>query len=122
MGFVSARGGGSIAGFSNFRARSARDGAEGAVLENFEDISKILPNYCTQKTLKLHFKDISDGPIFVSGRSENLKFPPGRSKSLKRAAIELIMHKNTIKHENIGFRGVFRRRRRRKIFFRPFKH
>ena len=37
-------GGVSIAGFSDFRARSARDGAEGAVLENFEDFSKILPN------------------------------------------------------------------------------
>ena len=36
--------GGSIAGFSDFRARSARNGAEGAVLENFEDFSKILPN------------------------------------------------------------------------------
>ena len=58
----------SIAGFSDFRARSARDGAEVAVLENFEDFLKILPNHYTQKTLKLHFKDISDGPIFVSGR------------------------------------------------------
>ena len=37
-------GGGSIAGFPDFRARSARNGAEGAVLENFEDFSKILPN------------------------------------------------------------------------------
>ena len=36
--------GGSIAGFPDFRARSARNGAEGAVLENFEDFSKILPN------------------------------------------------------------------------------
>ena len=39
-----ARGGVSIAGFPDFRARSARNGAEGAVLENFEDFSKILPN------------------------------------------------------------------------------
>ena len=36
--------GGLIAGFSDFRARSARNGAEGAVLENFEDFMKILPN------------------------------------------------------------------------------
>ena len=42
---ISARGGGgSIAGFSDFRARSARNGAEGAVLENFKDFSKILQN------------------------------------------------------------------------------
>ena len=41
---ISARGGVSIAGFPDFRARSARNGAEGAVLENFEDFSKILPN------------------------------------------------------------------------------
>ena len=65
---ISAQRGGSIAGFSDFRARSDRNGAEGAVLENFEDFSKILPNCCTQKTLKMHFMDISDGPIFVSGR------------------------------------------------------
>ena len=38
------RGGVSIAGFSDFRARSARNGAEGAILENFEDFLKILPN------------------------------------------------------------------------------
>ena len=38
------REGGSIAGFSDFRARSARDGAEGAVLKIFEDFLKILPN------------------------------------------------------------------------------
>ena len=37
-------GGGSIAGFPDFRALRARNGAEGAVLENFEDFSKILPN------------------------------------------------------------------------------
>ena len=34
---ISARGGDSIAGFPYFRARSARKGVEGAVLENFED-------------------------------------------------------------------------------------
>ena len=50
----------------------------------------------------------------MSGHSENLKFPPGRSKSTfqrpyarfcaKRDTPETIMHKNAIKHENIGFR------------------
>ena len=38
------RGGDSIAGFPDFRARSARNGAERAILETFEDFSKILPN------------------------------------------------------------------------------
>ena len=33
--------GGSIAGFSDFRAQSARNGAEGAILEHFEDFLKI---------------------------------------------------------------------------------
>ena len=46
---------------------------EGAVLENFGEFSKILSNQCTKKALKLHFKAISDGRIFVSGRSKNLK-------------------------------------------------
>ena len=32
---------GSIAGFSDFRARNARNGAEGAVLENLDDSLKI---------------------------------------------------------------------------------
>ena len=36
--------GGSIAGSSDFWAQSARKGAEGTVLENFEDFFKILPN------------------------------------------------------------------------------
>ena len=71
----------SITEFLDFRERSARNGVEGAVLENFEDFLKVLPNWCCQKALKLNFKDISDGPIFVSGRWKNLKFSPGRSKS-----------------------------------------
>ena len=36
--------GGSIVGLSDFRVRSARNGAEGAILENFEDFLKIVPN------------------------------------------------------------------------------
>ena len=71
----------SIAGFSDFRTRFARNVAEGAVLENFEDFLIILQNQCIQKALKLHFKVILDRPIFVSVRSKNLKFSPGRSKS-----------------------------------------
>ena len=41
---ISGRGGGSISGFSDFRGRSARNGTEGAVTENFEYFLKILPN------------------------------------------------------------------------------
>ena len=39
-----AGGGKSIAGFPDFRARSARNGAKGSVLENFEDFLEILTN------------------------------------------------------------------------------
>ena len=42
---------------------------------------KILPNACIQTEIKLHFHNILDGPILVSGRGNSLKFPPGRSKS-----------------------------------------
>ena len=72
---------GSIAGFSDSRARSAQNDAEGAVLEIFEDFLKILPYQCIQRALKLLFKDLPDGPIFVRESSKNLTFSPGRSKS-----------------------------------------
>ena len=47
--------GSSIAGFSHFQARRARNCAESAVLEHFEDILKILPNQCIHYIIQLNF-------------------------------------------------------------------
>ena len=47
----------------------------------FRKFSRFFEN-CTKsintKSTSMHLNDISDGPIFVSGRSKNLKFSPGR--------------------------------------------
>ena len=105
----------SIAGFQDFPARSAQNGAESAVLEDYDDLLQFFPDWCTQKALKLHFKDISDGPIFVTGRLKFFIFFPGRLKSIsqrpgahffaKLSTIGPIMHKNEIKHEKLRFMG-----------------
>ena len=73
----------------------------------------------------MHFNEISDGPIFVFGRSKNLKFSPGHYKSsFQRQDAQLCAIKvhnwtnntlNAIKHENIGFRVFWHRRRRKKF-------
>ena len=77
-----------------------------------EDFSKILPNWCTQKALRLNFNDILDGPIFVSGRSKNLKFSPGRSKSRFQRPEAQFFAKKVHKKGQLCAEN----------FFRPLKH
>lgn len=53
---------------------------EGAILEDFEYFSKFY-QIMYLKVPKLHFNDMSDGPIFVLGRSKNLTFSSVRVRS-----------------------------------------
>ena len=57
--------GGAIAGFADFWMPSAQNDTKNTALERFEDALKILPNNCTENALKMDFKDISDGHIFL---------------------------------------------------------
>ena len=103
-----------------FGHKEPENSAEGAILESFCIFPEklFLKNriFRTDPFLCSDVKKISDFRPDV----KNLHFSVQTLNFvLKRSVIGLIMHKNAIKHENIGFRGVFRRRRRRKKFSTP---
>lgn len=53
----------SIAEFSDFWAQNGQNGTGSAVLESFEDSTKVLPNNYIKDALKSHFNATDDGCI-----------------------------------------------------------